>query len=116
MIGDRSSTVLWTNGSVVHRARTVPHLYWNFGLAKLDSGECHLRAAPTFSQMSRTHLKPGPRPGFRWRLYAQQLFNAPLGLVYVLKSRSHSENMGGECQKYDIVGNLVAVFKKFPHL
>jgi len=85
-------------------------------LAELDSGECHLRASPTFSQMSRTHLKPGLRPGFGWCWYTQQLFNAPSGVVHVLKPRSHSENMSSECQKYHIVGNLVAVFKKFTHL
>jgi hypothetical protein len=66
--------------------------------------------------MSRTHLKPGLRSGFGWCWYTQQLFNAPFGVVHVLEPRFHSENMGRECQKYHIVGNLVAVFKKFSHL
>src|SRR5215467_5417755 len=66
--------------------------------------------------MGRTHLKPGLRPWFGWGWYTQQLFNAPFRIVHVLEPRSHSENMSGECQKYHIVGNLVAVFKKFSHL
>ena len=89
---------------------------WKLGVTELDSGECHLRIAPTFSQMSRTDLKPGLRPGFGWCWYTQQLFDAPFGIVHVLESRSHSENMSGKCQKYHIAGNLVAVFKKFSHL
>src|SRR5262249_46832031 len=54
-------------------------------------------------------------PWFGWGWYTQQLFNAPFRIVHV-EPRSHSENMSGECQKYHIVGNLVAVFKKFSHL
>jgi hypothetical protein len=39
-----------------------------------------------------------------------------VGVVHILKTRFHSENMGGQCQKHHIVGYVVAVLKKFSHL
>jgi hypothetical protein len=69
---------------IVNRKNESGHLAFD-PLAELDNGECHLRTAPTFPQMGRTQLKPGLRPGFGWRWHAQQLFNAPFGVVHVLK-------------------------------